>query len=125
MPKLYIIGGCNGAGKTTASFTILPEMLQCKEFVNADEIARGLSPFQPQKRVKAGGHDIPQEVIHRRFRRGLRNLFEIFIPVCHHYVIINNSENIPEIIGTMKNGTSVISQHDIWNKIQLQYHESK
>jgi predicted ABC-type ATPase len=47
--KLYIIAGCNGAGKTTASFTILPEILECKEFVNADEIAKGLSPFQPEK----------------------------------------------------------------------------
>jgi predicted ABC-type ATPase len=45
MPKLYIIAGCNGAGKTTASYTILPDMLRCKEFINADEIARGLSPF--------------------------------------------------------------------------------
>lgn len=48
MPNLYIIAGCNGAGKTTTSYTILPEMLNCKEFVNADEIARGLSPFQPE-----------------------------------------------------------------------------
>ncbi len=47
--NLYIIAGCNGAGKTTASFTILPEILACKEFVNADEIAKGLSPFQPEK----------------------------------------------------------------------------
>lgn len=47
--KLYIISRCNGAGKTTASFTILPEILNCKEFVNADEIAKGLSPFQPEK----------------------------------------------------------------------------
>lgn len=47
--NLYIIAGCNGAGKTTASFTILPEILDCKEFVNADEIARVLSPFQPEK----------------------------------------------------------------------------
>jgi predicted ABC-type ATPase len=57
MPEknLYIIAGCNGAGKTTASFTILPEMLNCREFVNADEIARGLSPFQPEKvAVEAG-----------------------------------------------------------------------
>jgi len=53
--KLYIISGCNGAGKTTASFTILPELLDCKEFVNADEIARGLSPFQPEKvAIEAG-----------------------------------------------------------------------
>jgi predicted ABC-type ATPase len=47
--QLYIIAGCNGAGKTTASFTILPDILGCKEFINADEIARGLSPFQPDK----------------------------------------------------------------------------
>lgn len=52
---LYIIGGCNGAGKTTASFNILPDLLNCKEFVNADEIARGLSPFQPESvSIKAG-----------------------------------------------------------------------
>jgi predicted ABC-type ATPase len=47
--NLYIIAGCDGAGKTTASFTVLPDLLKCKEFVNADEIARGLSPFQPEK----------------------------------------------------------------------------
>ncbi|MDH7462642.1 zeta toxin family protein [Chitinophagaceae bacterium 26-R-25] len=46
--NLYIIAGCNGAGKTTASFTILPEMLNIKEFVNADEIAKGLSPFNQE-----------------------------------------------------------------------------
>lgn len=40
--NLYVIAGCNDAGKTTASFTILPEILDCKEFVNADEIAKGL-----------------------------------------------------------------------------------
>ncbi len=48
-PTIYIISGCNGAGKTTASFTILPEILGVHEFVNADEIAKGLSPFQPEK----------------------------------------------------------------------------
>ena len=46
--QLYIISGCNGAGKTTASYTVLPEILLCKEFVNADEIAKGLSPFNPE-----------------------------------------------------------------------------
>lgn len=55
MPNLYIISGCNGAGKTTASYTILPEMLDCKEFVNADEIARGISPFKPESvSIQAG-----------------------------------------------------------------------
>ncbi len=49
MPNLFIISGCNGAGKTTASFSILPETLACLEFLNADEIARGLSPLNPEK----------------------------------------------------------------------------
>ncbi len=53
--NLYIIGGCNGAGKTTASYTILPEILDCKEFVNADEIARGLSPFNPNSMAIEAG----------------------------------------------------------------------
>ena len=52
---LYIIAGCNGAGKTTASFTILPEVLDCKEFINADEIAKGLSPFQPESVAMQAG----------------------------------------------------------------------
>ena len=55
LPKLYIIAGCNGAGKTTASFTILPEVLNCKEFINADEIAKGLSPFQPESVAMQAG----------------------------------------------------------------------
>ena len=55
MPNLYIIAGCNGAGKTTASFTVLPEMLDCDEFINADEIARGISPLNPEKAsIEAG-----------------------------------------------------------------------
>lgn len=62
MPNLYIISGCNGAGKTTASFTVLPEMLNCQEFVNADEIARGLSPFQPEKVAVEAGRIMLQRI---------------------------------------------------------------
>lgn len=52
---LYIISGCNGAGKTTASYTILPDICQCNEFVNADEIAKGLSPLNPESvAIEAG-----------------------------------------------------------------------
>lgn len=49
MPRLFVIGGCNGAGKTTASYTILPELLDCSEFINSDEFAMSLSPFDPDK----------------------------------------------------------------------------
>lgn len=93
---LYIIAGCNGAGKTTASKTILPKSLLVKEFVNADEIAKGLSPFNPEgvaDRVASGGHNIPLSVIERRYLAGLRNLFQIFMDEVDVWVIYDNSNN--------------------------------
>ena len=54
--NLYVIAGCNGAGKTTASFTVLPEMLKCREFVNADEIAEAMVTIaKNRKQAKAMG----------------------------------------------------------------------
>ena len=55
MPKLYIIAGPNGAGKTTFAKEFLPNYAKCSNFVNADLIALGLSPFSPSHvNIKAG-----------------------------------------------------------------------
>lgn len=62
MKELYIIAGCNGAGKTTASMTILPEVLKCREFVNADEIAKGISPFKPEEVAIEAGRIMLQRI---------------------------------------------------------------
>ena len=125
MPKLYIIAGCNGAGKTTASYTVLPEMLGCREFVNADEIAKGLSPFNPESvaiekgyfvtllyfwlptpeqaiervatRVSEGGHNIPSDVIRRRYANGIKNLTILYTPICNFWTIYDNSSADEEI----------------------------
>jgi predicted ABC-type ATPase len=48
MPDIFIIGGPNGAGKTTAACGMLPSFIGVSQFVNADEIARGLSGFAPE-----------------------------------------------------------------------------
>lgn len=157
--SLYIISGCNGAGKTTASYSVLPKMLDCLEFVNADEIARGLSPFNPEsvvieagrlmlhriedllakdetfalettlatksyinlvrraqtkgyqvnvlffwlrtpelalqrvaERVASGGHNIPEDIVRRRYVAGISNLFRIFIPEVDFWNIYDNSQ---------------------------------
>ncbi|MBX3163475.1 MAG: zeta toxin family protein [Bacteroidetes bacterium] len=69
MPNLYIIAGCNGAGKTTASLTILPDVLQCNEFVNADSIAKGLSPFNEEAVAFEAGRIMLnriQELLHKK-----------------------------------------------------------
>jgi len=167
--QLYILAGCNGAGKTTASLTILPEIWQCREFVNADAIACGLSPFDPEsvafqagrlmlqridelmhegvsfsiettlatrsyvglvkraqeqgywvnllffwinspemaiqrvaKRVAEGGHNIPKDVIRRRYERGIRNFFELFKDKVNYWWLIDNTENPRITIATEK-----------------------
>ena len=164
---LYIISGPNGAGKTTASYTVLPKILHCKEFVNADEIAHGLSPFNPEsvaieagrlmlkrisellqrnesfsiettlstrsyfrlvekahlqgydvtllyfwlkspqqaiervaERVAKGGHDIPKDIIIRRYWEGLDNLFKIYMPIVDTWILVNNSETPRFIVAT-------------------------
>jgi predicted ABC-type ATPase len=64
MPNLYIIAGCNGAGKTTASLTVLPEVLNCFEFVNADSIAAGLSPLNPDSVAFEAGRIMLNRIRH-------------------------------------------------------------
>lgn len=184
-PNLYIIAGPNGAGKTTASFTLLPDVLHCTNFVNADEIARGLSPFAPEtvalqagrimlqrieellpqkvdfaiettlatrsyvqlahrahalgykvhliffyleteeqaiqrvaQRVSCGGHDIPEEDIRRRFKRGIFNLLHLYMPVCDSVWVYNNAHG--EAMLVAKSGKTTgdvqIYEPEMWNK---------
>ena len=190
--NLYIIAGCNGAGKTTASFTILPEILDCKEFVNADEIAKGLSPFQPERisieagrimlnrindllsqdqsfafettlstrsyknkvveakqkgyrvtiiffwlqsielakervksRVLEGGHNIPSDIIERRYSKGIKNLFEIYLPIVDDALIFDNSEGKPELLANKKlNGFINIFNQEKYNLLKKIYDQN-
>jgi predicted ABC-type ATPase len=188
VPNLYIIAGCNGAGKTTASYTILPEMLGCKEFVNSDEIAKGLSPFNAdsiavaveasrimykrirelivaqktfalettlasrsiakllqgaqekgyyvtllyfwlntpdlavervKNRVASGGHNVSETTIRRRYKTGIQNLFELYIPICDYWMITDNSLSPIEIIAKgFKNDKKDIFDVIIYNKLE-------
>lgn len=185
MPNLYIIAGCNGAGKTTASLTILPEMLNCKEFVNADNIAAGLSPFDPESvaieagrlmltriyelmnagvdfafettlstksyvslvkkaqdsgykvtllfiwldspdtarqrvedRVSKGGHNILPDIIKRRYYRGIANLFNLYLPICDRWMIVNNRDIVTEPVAEGGIGSEIIILNKyIWDTI--------
>lgn len=191
MPNLYIISGCNGAGKTTASYIVLPQLLNCREFVNADNIAAGLSPFNPEsvalaagrimlkringlllegvdfafettlstksyvpfvnkakdlgynvillyfwlsapqiaidrvaKRVNQGGHYIPNDIVERRYYRGLKNLFDLYMPLCNDWIIINNMDIFPELVAQRTNLLPVmIINNDIWETINKQHND--
>jgi len=193
MPNLYIIAGCNGAGKTTASYTILPEILNCKEFVNADNIAAGISPLNPEsvaieagrimlnrvavlmderadfafettlstrsyvslvkkaqqtdykvtllyfwldspetayrrvaKRVSEGGHNIPIEVIERRYYRGIWNLINLYTSICDKWMVMNNAEVPSQLVAHGgRELANVIINDDIWKVILAQSNDSE
>jgi len=191
--NLYIVAGCNGAGKTTASYTILPEIIKCKEFVNADEIAKGLSPFQPETvsfeagriminrinellkdnetfafettlstksyknkvlkakeqgytitllffwlnnielakervktRVQEGGHNIPEDVIERRYLKGINNLFNIYLPIIDSTLIFDNSFGKHELIAhKIDTDEMTIIDIDKFNQLKKFYDEKR
>jgi len=165
MPSLYIIAGPNGAGKTTFVRDFLRYDFAVLDFLNADEMARGLSPLAPERaqleagrlmlervrrfigegrdfgmettlsgrtyrnifrdareqgysihldflllpsvehsmrrvadRVEAGGHNVPEPDLQRRFRLGLQNLFELYRPLLDSWALYDNSERRPRKI---------------------------
>jgi predicted ABC-type ATPase len=168
-------------------------MLDCKEFVNADEIAKGLSPFQPESvsfqagrimieridellnsevdfafettlttlsyintinlakqkgytvtllyfwlndvnlaiervktRVIAGGHNIPEETIRRRYYRGINNLTKKFIALCDYWIVINNSRRPFTFVAEGKGEIEVrIYDEMVWEKIKIHLDEKK
>ncbi len=69
-PTIYVIAGCNGAGKTTFAREFLPKEVKCLRFLNADEIARGLSPLKPSAAAVQAARlllkQIDEHLSHRR-----------------------------------------------------------
>lgn len=187
-PNLYIIAGPNGAGKTTASYSLLPGILHCTNFVNADEIARGLSPFAPDtvaiqagrimlerieellpqgvdfaiettlatrsyvqlvrraqelgykvhlifffleneeqaiqrvaQRVSNGGHNIPEDDIRRRFKRGIYNLIHLYMPICDSVLVYNNAHGDAILVSEQENANSglLVYKEEMWNQLML------
>ena len=72
---VYIIAGPNGSGKTTFATLFLPDYVNCPNFVNADLIAKGLAPFEPQAAAIKSGKLVLQQ-IHDYAGRGIDFAFE-------------------------------------------------
>ena len=101
MPNLFVIAGPNGAGKSTSAPELLTGARRVDEFVNADVIAseRGVSDIEAGQRVAArvrsGGHAIPEEVIRRRYERGLVNFFNAYAPAADSWILVDNTGRPP------------------------------
>lgn len=93
MPNLYIIAGCNGSGKTTASNTILPEILHCKEFVNADNIAAGISPFNPDGAAIEAGR-IMLTRINQLISEGIDFAFETTLSTRSYVALVKKAKSL-------------------------------
>lgn len=185
MPNIYIIGGANGSGKTTVAKQLLPSFSPNFEYVNADEIAAGLSPFNPEsvaiqagrlmlerlkllssnevdfafettlaartfapflkkcknngytinlmffwlsssdlavervaRRVETGGHNIPLDVIRRRYDRGRKNFIELYLPRSDNWIVYDNSSSSPTIVAAkLASSRPIVYQPSIWNLI--------
>lgn len=61
-PQILIIAGPNGAGKTTFAREFLPHEAECPDFINADLIAAGLSPFRPEAAALRAGRLMLEEI---------------------------------------------------------------
>jgi len=69
-----------------------------------------------QRRVAKGGHDIPQQVIHRRYWRGIRNFFEIYQPLATTWAVYDNSASTQPVLAATGTGQGVLTVHhtDLW-----------
>lgn len=66
-------------------------------------------------RVENGGHDIPEQIVRRRYYRGLKNFFDIYVPLSDEWQFYDNSASFPRIISRKnKNGDIIISNDAIW-----------
>lgn len=74
------------------------------------------------KRVSMGGHNIPIDVVHRRYERALSNLFTLYLPICDSFLIINNSGEEPVEIaqGGLSMATIALDQ-TVWNYLLKSY----
>ena len=185
--EAIMIGGPNGAGKTTAAFILLPgHLLRIREFVKADEIARGLSPLNPEgsavaagrllidrigtlvqagesfafettcsgrghvrtmkacrgagyrltliflwlpspemalarvaRRIREGGHAVPNDVVVRRYHAGLRNMRHLYLPLVDVAAIYDNSDGGTVLIAERQRDASFIIHNEArWSLIE-------
>ena len=87
---------------STRSFTVFVEKAKASGFtvsllffwLSSVELAKS----RVAQRVSEGGHHIPEEVIERRYRRGLQNLFDLYLPICDQTLFFDNSEQKPNLI---------------------------
>lgn len=76
------------------------------------------------KRVSRGGHHIPDDVVTRRYYRGISNLLKLYIPVCDNWMVIDNRNVYPEIIAQSSELGEMILNNDIWEEIISQSKEN-
>ena len=77
------------------------------------------------KRVRNGGHHIPSDVIERRYYRGIYNLYNLYMPICDEWTIVNNMDLVPEVIAKYDSFGKTVFNRELWNTIIRQQNHGK
>ena len=88
-------------------------------FLESSELAKE----RVKDRVQKGGHNIPAEVIDRRFHRGLSNFLNIYKNLCDIWLLYNNSEGIPATIARMTRNELSVEHSGIWERLKETYEQ--
>ncbi len=74
-----------------------------------------------ETRVKEGGHNIPEEVIRRRYENGLKNFYKIFEPIVDEWMFIDNSGEPYEIVAHRNSENNFVKNTEKWNYLVNKY----
>jgi predicted ABC-type ATPase len=77
------------------------------------------------KRVSRGGHNIPIDIIDRRYYRGINNLLNLYIPICDNWIVTDNTGMVSKVVAkSSENLREVIINSDIWSIILKQSNDN-
>ena len=75
-----------------------------------------------ETRVNDGGHFIPEEVIRRRYKSGLKNFFNLFLPKVDNWLFVNNSGDSYEVIAEGSMNEITVNNVSQWERLKEQYY---
>ena len=78
-----------------------------------------LAVYRVRRRVESGGHNIPEDVIRRRYERGRKNLLELYLPLSDTCIVYDNSTSISEVVASYNSAAAdpIVYRSEIWNQI--------
>lgn len=72
-------------------------------------------------RVQEGGHNVPEDIIRRRYKSGLQKFFSLYQPVVNTWILVDNSGESYQVIAEGTNEGTTVAKEKIWKTLYDQY----